>query len=82
MIVPLNEYDFLKRVLIVRDVDADVVVDYLPDTLPNLQEPREAAAARPDASRAKFFSGGESPRVEWIGNFWRSGSSAGLHRES
>jgi hypothetical protein len=28
------EYDFLGRTLILRDVDADVVVDYLPDALP------------------------------------------------
>ena len=28
------EYDFIDRTLLLRDVDADVVVDYLPDTLP------------------------------------------------
>src|SRR5947208_8614453 len=28
------EYDFIGRTLLLRDVDADVVVDFLPDTLP------------------------------------------------
>jgi len=28
------EYDFAGRALVLRDVDADLVVDYLPDTLP------------------------------------------------
>jgi 3',5'-cyclic AMP phosphodiesterase CpdA len=30
------EYDFVGRTLVLRDVDADVVVDYLPDALPTL----------------------------------------------
>jgi hypothetical protein len=33
------EYSFAGRTLIVRDVDADVVVDYLPETLPELPPP-------------------------------------------
>lgn len=45
------EYDFAGRTLILRDVDADVVVDYLPDALPAWApatlEPRQPAAARP-----------------------------------
>ena len=28
------EYDFVGRILIIRDVDADVVVDFLPDAIP------------------------------------------------
>jgi hypothetical protein len=28
------EYDFVGRTLLLRDVDADVVVDFLADTLP------------------------------------------------
>jgi hypothetical protein len=28
------EYDFIGRTLLLRDIDADVVVDFLPDTLP------------------------------------------------
>src|SRR4051794_3901866 len=39
------EYDFVGRTLVVRDVDADVVVDYVPDALPEL--PPEAAPETP-----------------------------------
>ncbi len=40
------EYDFAGRTLVLRDVDADVVVDYVPDALPPTPAapPREAAA--------------------------------------
>jgi len=36
------EYDFLGRALILRDTDADVVVDYLPDALPAAPAQTEA----------------------------------------
>jgi 3',5'-cyclic AMP phosphodiesterase CpdA len=39
------EYDFAGRTLILRDVDADVVVDYLADVLPAPNAPAPAAAA-------------------------------------
>jgi len=42
------EYDFAGRTLLLRDVDADVVVDYLPDAIPAL--PRNAPAEAPQAS--------------------------------
>jgi hypothetical protein len=40
------EYDFAGRTLVLRDIDADVVVDYIPDALPPAPtpSPREAAA--------------------------------------
>ena len=42
------EYDFVGRALVIRDVDAAVVVDYIPDALPQLPPaPIPAAAARP-----------------------------------
>jgi len=41
------EYDFVGRVLLLRDVDADVVVDYLPDTLP--EPPPEGVPTAPQA---------------------------------
>jgi hypothetical protein len=42
------EYDFAGRTLVVRDVDADVVVDFLPNALPELASaPIPAAAATP-----------------------------------
>jgi hypothetical protein len=41
------EYDFIGRVLLLRDVDADVVVDYLPDTLP--EPPPEGVPTAPKA---------------------------------
>jgi hypothetical protein len=39
------EYDFVGRTLVLRDVDADVVVDYLPNALPTVAPPAQAAAA-------------------------------------
>jgi len=42
------EYDFIGRVLLLRDVDADVVVDYLPDTLP--EPPPEGVSTAPQVS--------------------------------
>ena len=36
------EYDFLGRSLVLRDTDADVVVDYLPQALPTLAPPKPA----------------------------------------
>ena len=42
------EYDFVGRTLVVRDVDADVVVDFVPNALPQLASvPIPAAAAKP-----------------------------------
>src|SRR5205085_3895943 len=42
------EYDFVGRTLIFRDVDADVVVDYIPNALPEpAPAPIPAAAAKP-----------------------------------
>ncbi len=42
------EYDFVGRTLVVRDVDADVVIDYIPNAIPELAgEPAQAAAAKP-----------------------------------
>ena len=42
------EYDFVGRTLVVRDVDADVVVDFVPNALPELAPaPIPAAAAKP-----------------------------------
>jgi len=48
------EYDFADRTLILRDVDADVVVDFLPNALP-LQPPTATpttAAAQPEPGTA------------------------------
>lgn len=44
------EYDFAGRTIVLRDIDADVVVDYLPDALPVLApgEPPPPQAARPE----------------------------------
>lgn len=41
------EYDFLGRTLLLRDVDADVVVDFLPDTMP--EQPPAGVASVPPA---------------------------------
>ncbi|MCU1386392.1 MAG: hypothetical protein JWL71_5089 [Acidobacteria bacterium] len=42
------EYDFVGRTLVVRDVDADVVVDFIPDAIPSLAPaPPQAAPATP-----------------------------------
>src|SRR5262245_43104042 len=50
------EYDFAGRTLILRDVDADVVVDYIPNALP------VAPAAGPPAATAKpVLAGASSP---------------------
>ena len=42
------EYDFVGRTLVLRDIDAAVVVDFIPNALPQLApSPIPAAAARP-----------------------------------
>src|SRR3954471_20921392 len=42
------EYDFVDRTLVLRDVDADLVVDFIPNALPALAPaPTAAAAATP-----------------------------------
>src|SRR5476649_141353 len=44
------EYDFIGRVLVLRDVDADVMIDYVPDALPSVSQstvPVEAATPQP-----------------------------------
>ena len=47
------EYDFIGRTLVVRDVDADVVVDFIPDALPAVSTSVvPTAAARPQAPGA------------------------------
>ena len=38
------EYDFVGRTLVVRDVDADLVIDYIPDVLPTQAPPPPPAA--------------------------------------
>jgi len=50
------EYDFVGRTLVVRDVDADVVVDFIPGALPEL-----APAATPAASAKPMPPGATSP---------------------
>lgn len=49
------EYDFAGRTLILRDVDADVVVDFLPNALP---APAAAAPGAPPAAPAAKIDGG------------------------
>ena len=44
------EYGFAGRTLLLRDVDADVVVDYLPDTLPE-QPPLGVPTVPPETTR-------------------------------
>jgi hypothetical protein len=39
------EYDFVGRTLLIHDVDANIVIDYLPEALPTIAPPAEAAAA-------------------------------------
>src|SRR3954454_12637031 len=39
------EYDFVDRTLVIRDVDADLVVDFIPNALPSPAPPPTAAAA-------------------------------------
>ena len=44
------EYDFVGRALVIRDIDADVVIDYLPDSLPEISRsvtPVSAATIQP-----------------------------------
>jgi len=50
------EYDFVGRTLVVRDVDADVVVDFIPGALPEL-----APAATPAAAAKPMPPGATSP---------------------
>jgi calcineurin-like phosphoesterase family protein len=50
------EYDFTDRTLVLRDVDADVVVDFLPDAFPV-----KATAAAPRAPESKAAPGAASP---------------------
>lgn len=50
------EYDFVGRTLVVRDVDADVVVDYVPNVLPV-----EAPAPQPEAAATPQPAGATSP---------------------
>ncbi len=53
---PQLEYDFIERALILRDVDADVVVDFLPDVI---QVP--PAAESPGATPTPVAGGATSP---------------------
>lgn len=50
------EYDFVGRALVLRDVDAEVVVDFLPDALPEL-----APAGVPGVQSTPVTSGATSP---------------------
>lgn len=50
------EYDFVGRTLVLRDVDADVVVDFIPNALPEL-----APTAQPTASAKPMPPGATSP---------------------
>jgi len=50
------EYDFVGRTIVLRDVDAGVVVDYVPDALPE-----QAPAGEPPAAPAKIQGGATSP---------------------
>jgi hypothetical protein len=50
------EYDFVGRTLILRDVDADVVVDFLPNALPE-----QAPASIPAAAATPLPAGASSP---------------------
>ena len=50
------EYDFVGRTIVVRDVDADVVIDFVPDALPEL-----APAAIPAAAAKPMPPGATSP---------------------
>jgi hypothetical protein len=53
---PQLEYDFVGRTLVLRDVDAEVVVDFLPDALP---EPAPVVA--PAAQASSVAGGAVSP---------------------
>jgi Calcineurin-like phosphoesterase len=50
------EYDFVGRTLVLRDVDAEVVVDYLPNALPV-----DPPSGVPSAAPAKLEGGATSP---------------------
>ena len=50
------EWDFAGRMLILRDVDADVVVDFVPDALP-----AQTASAPPTAAATTIQGGATSP---------------------
>jgi hypothetical protein len=50
------EYDFVGRSLVLRDVDADVVVDFVPDALPEI-----APATVQDTAAKPMPPGGASP---------------------
>src|SRR5262249_51326349 len=50
------EYDFTDRMLLLRDVDADVVVDYLPDAFPV-----KATAGVPTVAPQPISGGATSP---------------------
>jgi hypothetical protein len=50
------EYDFVGRTLVVRDVDADVVVDFIPNALP-----AQAPAGPPAAAATPIAPGATSP---------------------
>ncbi len=50
------EYDFVARTLVIRDVDADVVVDFVPNALPEL-----APAPPPTAAATPMPPGATSP---------------------
>ena len=45
------EYDFVGRTLVLRDVDADVVVDYIPNAIPAQAPQRHRRPRRPSRSR-------------------------------
>src|SRR4051812_26704363 len=50
------EYDFVGRTLVVRDVDADVVIDFIPDALP-----APPAAAKAEVAARPMPPGATSP---------------------
>src|SRR4051812_45548739 len=50
------EYDFVGRTLVVRDVDADVVIDFIPNALPQV-----APAAQAEAPAKPMPPGATSP---------------------
>ena len=50
------EYDFTARALVIRDVDADVVIDYIPDALPSV-----SASVVPVAAAMLQAPGARSP---------------------
>lgn len=56
------EYDFVGRILLIRDVDADVVVDFLPDTLPE-QPPAGVPSVAPPPSGGATMSAPPLPEL-------------------